>query len=73
MPAQVMENPLAALAGKHQVENDRIINALLGEVGTRFPIGGMIHRQPGFAQGGNNVFRQPLLVFDQEYAHEKIP
>jgi hypothetical protein len=30
----------------------------------------MIHCQPGLAQGSNNILGKPLLVFDQEYAHD---
>jgi hypothetical protein len=32
---------------------------------------GVIHYQTCFAQGGNDVLSQPLLVFDQKHAHDK--
>src|ERR1700722_4280294 len=67
---QVLENTLAALAGKHQVKHDCVINILLAKMRTGFSVGSMIHCQPGFAQCGHNILRQPLLVFDQEYSHE---
>src|SRR5450631_4033865 len=70
LSTQVLKDSLAALAGKHQVKHNRVINALLSEVRTRFSVCGMIHSQSGFAQRSNNVLSQPLLVFDQEYAHD---
>src|SRR5450631_3346798 len=70
LPTQVLKDTLTALEGKHQIKHDRVINVLLSEVRTCFSVGGMVHGQSGFAQRSNNVLSQPLLVFDEEYAHD---
>jgi hypothetical protein len=70
-PTQVLENSLTALAGKHQIKHDHIVNAMLGEVGAGFSVSGMIHCQSGFAQSSDDVLGKSLLVFDQEHAHDR--
>ncbi len=67
---QVLKHALTGFAGKHQVENDGIVDTLFSEERTGFAVGGMIDCQPGLAQRGNNICRKPLLVFNQEYAHQ---
>jgi hypothetical protein len=68
---QVPKNALPAFTRQHQVEDNRVIDSMFCKVGSAVAIGGSIYGEPRLTQSRNDVFRQPLLVFNQEYTHSK--
>ena len=69
---EVRANFVAVAAGKHDVEHDRVVLALLGEP---LPVGAVESDIDGVALGLEAPLdrgRQPLFVFDHENARHRV-
>ena len=66
------EQAEAIQPGQHQVENDQVIAAVLGKMQAGQPIFRAVDGEAGtIAQSGSHIFRQPHLVFDHQYPHDR--